>query len=131
MRQDPMRPVNAGVKDHRYGRGLRLRRHRCAGADGYDHSDAAANEIGCERRQSIILILRIHVLALFLQTWRAANLTIFESTADWALRNPTTGIAACARATAGHAAVLPSPTMNSRRRILDSPVCRSLPRRGL
>jgi hypothetical protein len=44
----------------------------CACADGYDHSDAAADEIGCERRQSIILILRIHVLALdiagFLQT---------------------------------------------------------------
>ena len=33
-----------------------------------------------------------------------------------------TGIAACcARATTGHAAALPSPTMNSRRRIRDLP----------
>jgi len=36
----------------------------------------------------------------------------------WKLGNPITGIAGCcARATTGHAAALPSPTMNSRRRI--------------
>jgi hypothetical protein len=32
-----------------------------------------------------------------------------------ARRNPTTGIACCARATTGQTAVLPSPIVNSRR----------------
>jgi hypothetical protein len=37
------------------------------------------------------------------------------------LRNPITGIAGCcARAASGHAAALPSPAINSRRRILKS-----------
>jgi hypothetical protein len=40
--------------------------------------------------------------------------------AEWEARYPITGIAACcARAATGHAAVLPRPAMNSRRRILD------------
>jgi hypothetical protein len=38
--------------------------------------------------------------------------------ADWTPRYPITGIAGCcALATSGHAAALPSPTMNCRRRI--------------
>jgi hypothetical protein len=41
-----------------------------------------------------------------------------ESSADRALRNPTTGTAGCcARTASGHAAALPSPAMNCRRRI--------------
>jgi hypothetical protein len=43
--------VTAGQKDDRYGRGRCLRRQRCGGAGGYDHGYAAADEIGCERRQ--------------------------------------------------------------------------------
>jgi hypothetical protein len=31
---------------------------RCAAADRYDHRYVAADEIGCERRQPIILIFR-------------------------------------------------------------------------
>jgi hypothetical protein len=42
--------VNAGGKDDGYGRGRGLCRQRCGGAAGYDHRDAAADEIGCERR---------------------------------------------------------------------------------
>ena len=52
------------------------------GAGGYDHRYAAADEIGCKRRQPIILVLRIpildrHVLALdiagFLQALEKRN----------------------------------------------------------
>src|SRR5271169_2491454 len=32
------------------------------GADSYDHRHTAADEIGCERRQTIILVLRITIL---------------------------------------------------------------------
>ena len=43
-----------------------------------------------------------------------------ESSADWVLTKPTTGIAGCcALAATGHAAALPRPAMNARRRILD------------
>jgi hypothetical protein len=49
--------VNAGDKDDRYGRGRCLRRQSCGGAGGHDHRDAAG-EIGCKRRQPIILIIR-------------------------------------------------------------------------
>ena len=60
--------VRADGKDDRYG-GRCLRRQRCSSAGGYDHPYAAADEIGCERRQPIELVLRItildrHVLAL-------------------------------------------------------------------
>jgi hypothetical protein len=44
--------------DDRYGRGRCLRRRRCGVGDGYDHCDAAAVEIGCKRRQPIVLIFR-------------------------------------------------------------------------
>jgi hypothetical protein len=43
--------VTACGKDDRYGGGRCLRRQRCGGAGGYDHGYAAADEIGCERRQ--------------------------------------------------------------------------------
>lgn len=48
-----------------------------------------------------------------------ARATTQRALADWALRNPITGIAGCrARAVSGHAAAAPpSPAMNSRRRI--------------
>src|SRR5262249_19798852 len=64
------------------GRGRRLRRQCCGGAGGYNHSYAAADEIGSKRRQPIILIFRPpvfnrHVLALdiagFLQTPKKRN----------------------------------------------------------
>jgi hypothetical protein len=35
-----------------------LRRQCCGGAEGYDNRYAAADEIGCEHRQPIVLILR-------------------------------------------------------------------------
>src|SRR6516225_6402138 len=54
--------VSTGTKDDRNGRGRCLRRQGCDGVEGYDHGYAAADEIGCERRQSIILILRISIL---------------------------------------------------------------------
>ena len=48
--------------------------------------------------------------------------TFQTTTADPEARYPMTGIAGCcARATTGHAAALPSPAMNSRRRIRDLP----------
>jgi hypothetical protein len=50
--------VTAGGKDDRYGRGRDLRLQRCLGVDGYDHRYAAADQIGCKRRQQIILIVR-------------------------------------------------------------------------
>jgi hypothetical protein len=101
--------------------GLPHQRSHCGGADGYDHRYAAADEIGRERRELIELVLHIpildrHVPALdiagFLQArWRNGT----TLSADWALSHPITGTAACcARATTGHAAVLPSPAMNSR-----------------
>ena len=40
------------------GRGRCLGRQRCGGLVGYDHRYAAADEIGCKRRQPIILIFR-------------------------------------------------------------------------
>ena len=47
---------------------------------------------------------------------------LVSSSADWGLGNPITGIAGCcALAASGHAAALPSPAMNSRRRIRDLP----------
>jgi hypothetical protein len=57
----PLR-VSADGKDDRYVRGRCLRRQRWLGAGGYDHCYAAANEVGCERRQPIHLVLRIPVL---------------------------------------------------------------------
>jgi hypothetical protein len=51
-------PVTAGGKDDRYGRGRCLRRQRWLGAAGYDHRYAAVDEIGCKRRQPIVLIFR-------------------------------------------------------------------------
>jgi hypothetical protein len=42
--------VTAGDKDDWYGSGRCLRRQRCGGAEGYDHSHAATDEIGCQRR---------------------------------------------------------------------------------
>src|SRR6516164_912198 len=61
--------VTAGGKDDGYRGGRFLSRQRCGGVCGYDHSYAAADEIGYKRRQPIILILRIpilhrHILAL-------------------------------------------------------------------
>ena len=54
-----------------------------------------------------------------------------SSSADTELRNPITGLAGCcARATTDHAAALPSPAMNSRRRILISPADRGGAYRG-
>jgi hypothetical protein len=41
-----------------YGRSRCLRRHSCGAVAGYDHRYAAADEIGDERRQPIVLIFR-------------------------------------------------------------------------
>jgi hypothetical protein len=54
--------VTAGEKDDGYGRGHCLRWHRWRGAGRYDHRDAPADEIGCERRQPIHLVVRITIL---------------------------------------------------------------------
>ena len=64
-----MHRVSVGAKDDGHGRRRRLRRQRCLDAAGYDDRDAAADKIGCERRQPIYSVLRIpvldrHVLAL-------------------------------------------------------------------
>src|SRR5262249_27809877 len=51
-----------------------------------------------------------------LRPWRNARSASANGSADWALRNPTTGITSCcARAASGHAAAPPSSVMNSRR----------------
>jgi hypothetical protein len=52
--------TNAGGKDGGYGRGRY--RQRCIGPTSYDHGYATADEIGCKRRQPIILILRMTIL---------------------------------------------------------------------
>jgi hypothetical protein len=74
--------VTASTKNNGYGRGRCLRHDRCTGAGSYDYRDAAADEIGCEYRQPIVLVLRKsildhHVLALdiagFLQTLEDRN----------------------------------------------------------
>jgi hypothetical protein len=74
-------------------------------------------------------ILDRNVLALdiagFLQTLAERNGGNLSST-GWVLSNPITGIAACcARAATGHAAALPIPAMNSRRRTghASKPLC--------
>ena len=119
--------VTAGAKDDRYGRGRCLRRQRCGGAGGYDHRYAAADEIGCKRRQPIVLILRPavldrHVLALdiagFLQAlekWNGVVLVVIVSGLGAEDTRSPASPRCCARATSGHAAALPSPAMNSRR----------------
>ena len=90
-----------------------------------------ADEIGCKRRQPIISIFRPtilnrNVLALsvagFLQRLEKGCDVVVVIISDWALRYPITGIVGCcARAASGLAAALPSPAMNSRRRIRDLP----------
>src|SRR6516165_5979508 len=79
--------VTAGGKNDRYGRGRCLRRQSCGGGVGYDHRYAAANEIGCERRQPIGLHLRPavfdrHIMALdiagFLQALEKRNGEVLE-----------------------------------------------------
>jgi hypothetical protein len=54
--------VTAGEKDDGNGRGRCLGRARYGNGGGYDHGDAAADEIGGEGRQSIQLVLRITIL---------------------------------------------------------------------
>ena len=54
--------VTGGDKDDWYGSGRCLRRQRCGGAEGYDHSHAATDEIGCQRRKPIVLIVRPAIL---------------------------------------------------------------------
>jgi hypothetical protein len=96
-----VRPVSFFVRGGRHdsgrGRYLRCQRGGCAG--GYDHRDAAADEIGCERRQPIILVLCIpvldrHVLALniprFLQAlekWNSDVLGIITSSLEAEVSN--------------------------------------------
>jgi hypothetical protein len=50
--------ISAGAKDNGYGSGRGLRRQRRSDAVCYDYRDAATDEIGCERRQTVILIFR-------------------------------------------------------------------------
>lgn len=102
--------------------GCRLGRGRSSNSAGRDdHGGPSVNQIGCQRRQPIKLIVSPaiidrHVLAL-------DKASILQALAERAqkvrelLRKPTTGIAACcARAASGHvAAAPPSKVMNSRR----------------
>src|SRR5262249_16269023 len=60
--------ITGGGKDDGYGRGRCLRRQRRGGVGGYEYRYAEADEIGCKRRQTIVLIFRPavfdpHVLA--------------------------------------------------------------------
>jgi hypothetical protein len=66
---------SADGKDDGYGGGRCLRGQRCDAVAGYDHGYAAADEIGRERRQPIILTLRLavydrHILALDIAGFR-------------------------------------------------------------
>jgi hypothetical protein len=54
--------VSGAEKDDGGGRGRCLRRQRCVDAARQDHGYAAPDEIGCERRQPIELVLRIPIL---------------------------------------------------------------------
>jgi hypothetical protein len=54
--------VTAGGKDDRYSRRRCFRGPRCLAGAGYDHRNAATDAIGCNYRQSIILVLRTPIL---------------------------------------------------------------------
>ena len=94
-----------------------------------DNGHVAADEIGHERRQAIVLalqpvVLHRHVLALdvagFVEAFTERSRAMrAEASGDWPLTRPTTGIAGCcACAASGHAAAAPPRRlMNSRRRI--------------
>ena len=85
----------------------------------------SANQISCQRRQSIVLpfcpaILDRHILALgeagFAQALtKGNNGALANGPGDALWRKPTTGIAVCcARAITGHTAAPPTSVMNSR-----------------
>jgi hypothetical protein len=120
--------VSSAKKDDGNGRGCCLRRQRCVDAAGQDHGYAAADEIGCERRQTIELVLRIpilhcHVLALdiagFLQAlekWNGQFLVdLISGLGD---EEPDHRQRRLLRLRPNRPrAALPSPAINSRRRI--------------
>ena len=78
-----------------------------------DHGHLTADQIGGQRRQSIVLTLRPtifdrHVLAFDIavsfKPWRNAATRCAQRSGDALWRNPITGIAGCcARAASGHA----------------------------
>ena len=93
-----------------------------------DDGDPTADQVGRQFRQAIVVIVRPavfdrHVAALdvagFAQALAECRHAICgRRRPTRRSRNPITGIAGCcARAASGHAAALPSPAMNSRRRI--------------
>ena len=131
------RPVEAGDeansdrvgadREHdrnRRGGGFRGKRRSVARCD--DHCHLAADQIGRQRWQPIVLILRPAVfdrdvltfdIAGLLQALTECGHTKARAAAGGPpLRKPITGIAGCcARAASGHAAAPPSSVMNSRR----------------
>ena len=114
-------------EDNRNGGGGRLCGVcRNAAAGRCDHRHLTPNQVGCQRLQLIILALRPTIFDRHFpglqynsppSSLRETAATRKSTTAGRhpRLRNPTTGIACCPRATTGHAAAAPpSSVMNSR-----------------
>ena len=94
-----------------------------------NHGHLTTNQIGRQRRQSIVLALRPaildrHVLTLdiagFLQALaERGHVSARIRSGDAPLRNPITGIAGCcARAASGHAAAAPPSSVTNSRRLM-------------
>ena len=133
--------VAAGQEDDRNRRGRRLGRQRRRSAARGNHGHLTTNQIGRQRRQSIVLALRPaifdrHVPALDIAGFAQA---LAERAPDGARtgqairlpRNPITGIAGCcARAAIGHAAAAPPRSVMNSRRFNGSQCIWSLPATG-
>jgi hypothetical protein len=92
---------------------------RKAATESREHAHLTVDQIGGEPRQAVRIVIRPANIDRQVLAFDIVH--ILEPLAGAPLCNsPITGIACCcARAASGHAAALPSPAMNSRRRILD------------